>query len=471
MILLEFFLKLILSSGILFGYYWLFLRDQKFHRYNRYYLLSILLVTPVISLLKIPVHFQSSSDAATVLRSIGQLKTIDPAEHSALPPYNWWWVALYGSISLLLLFWLVKSLWYIRSLQKKYHSSPVEHIRLYQTSEPGTPFSFFESVFWHQELSLESPEGQRIFRHELYHVKQKHSADLLLAETISALLWINPFFHLVKKELKAIHEFLADEFAIRNDDSVAYASLLIQRILECRQPTLVHPFFQNHIKRRIAMITKPSTRYNYWSRLMALPLGITLIAGTILYAGAAKTQVTSQPLAPKVQDHPDPALAPVAADTIPKEAREKLARIRKELAEKKSELRKTQEKQMQEIRDKEIELRETIEDMKKNHELSEEDLLNLKKQQEQLELQRVQETQSLVNLKLQTELQEKQLADQKSAQEVELKLQRVEADVNYRVKQKVEREALLQSRKKSEQDAKKIIEIKLKKEVEEKRKD
>lgn len=478
MIILEFLLKLIISSGVLYGYYWCFLRDKKFHRYNRYYLLSILVVTPAISLLKIPVSFRSSS-ADTMLRTLDQFKTITPAsEGYSSGSSGVWWAIGYSSISLLLVLLVLKSLWYIRTLRKKYQSSTIEQIRLYQTREPGTPFSFFQSVFWQEELPLESTEGQRIFRHEWYHVKQQHSADMLLAETITALMWINPFFHLVKKELKAIHEFLADQFAIRNDNSVEYASLLIQRILNSRQPALVHPFFQNHIKRRIAMITKPTTGYSYWSRLMALPIGITLIAGTVLYAGAAKTQVVSATVTPastELKLTGEASFAPVERDTIPAKSKEKLASIRKDLEKKKLALRKSQEEQQLEIRLKETELRQTIEEMKKNHELSEEDLVTLKRQQEEMELQNrmkiEQENQSLVNLKLQAELQEKQQADQQAAQEVELKLQRVQADVNLRVKQKIEQEARMQSKQKANQDAKQVIQLKLKKEAEVKKKE
>ena len=40
MIILLYITKVFIASGILFGYYWLFLRNKKFHHYNRFYLVG-----------------------------------------------------------------------------------------------------------------------------------------------------------------------------------------------------------------------------------------------------------------------------------------------------------------------------------------------------------------------------------------------------------------------------------------------
>ncbi len=62
-------------------------------------------------------------------------------------------------------------------------------------------------------MDLNSPAGKQILRHELFHVKQKHSLDILLLEIFSILLWFNPFCHFIRQELKAIHEYSADAYA------------------------------------------------------------------------------------------------------------------------------------------------------------------------------------------------------------------------------------------------------------------
>ena len=159
-------------------------------------------------------------------------------------------------------------------------TNPVEQfdrIQFVNTSEPGTPFSFFCWLFWNKKIELQSEKGEQIFRHELFHIKQKHSWDIMYLELLTVLLWINPFFHLIKKEVKAIHEFLADQFAVKENQQWEYAELLLMQVLNTKQQ-LVNPFFHNQIKRRIAMITtskKPS--HQYLRKMMVLPVAAIVI--------------------------------------------------------------------------------------------------------------------------------------------------------------------------------------------------
>ena len=51
-IVITYILKTILISGIFLAYYWIALRDKKFHYYNRFYLLTASIMSLVIPLLK-----------------------------------------------------------------------------------------------------------------------------------------------------------------------------------------------------------------------------------------------------------------------------------------------------------------------------------------------------------------------------------------------------------------------------------
>src|SRR6516164_1236917 len=64
--LVVFFLKSVISSGILMGYYCLVLRNSKFHRYNRFYLLFTLLVSVTAPFL----HFKIYSAPQSVLTNL-----------------------------------------------------------------------------------------------------------------------------------------------------------------------------------------------------------------------------------------------------------------------------------------------------------------------------------------------------------------------------------------------------------------
>ena len=287
--------KMIACPAILFGYYWLFLRNKRFHHYNRFYLLVATCSSVVFPFIKVPVSLESQTATAQLLtKSIGVISVSrweDEFTEPAAPGLYTSWLTVadvllmfYIVIVFVLLYMLLRSLTYLYRLSIKY---PFEHIntfKFYHTTEPGTPFSFFKSIFWNSGLDVNSREGQQIFRHELFHVKQKHSADIIFLELICIFTWINPFFHLIKKEIKAIHEFLADQHAVDDNNQHAYAELLILQSLSLKKSSISNYFFQNHIKRRIAMITHKTKKYSYWSRLLVLPLGIFLFCAFALYA-------------------------------------------------------------------------------------------------------------------------------------------------------------------------------------------
>jgi beta-lactamase regulating signal transducer with metallopeptidase domain len=288
--------KMIACSGILYCYYWLFLRNKKFHHYNRFYLLGVTVLSIIIPFIKIPVILEHDNATSQIVYKSIDILSVDLwenelVENLAITTTSTWptlqncLFVLYGAGVLFLMYALMRSLLYVYRLSNKYRYEYVHTLKLYNTTEPGTPFSFLRSIFWNSQLDLNSTEGKQIFRHELFHVKQKHSADILFLECIGVFLWINPFFHLVKKEMKAIHEFLADQHAITNNDRIGYAELLVLQSIHAKRSPMSNYFFQNHIKRRIAMITQfKNKNYSYWTRLMVLPLSVLLFCAVALYA-------------------------------------------------------------------------------------------------------------------------------------------------------------------------------------------
>jgi len=275
------------ASGILYGYYHFVLRNKKFHHYNRFYLLLAVIVSLFIPFLNIPVYFSESSPAPAVLHSWNLMITgssiADADIQQVVHPRNNWFTwqnvssCFYIFISLLILLRIIFSLNRIRLIIRKNTAEKLDDIHFINTNEPGTPFSFFNWLFWNRNIELRSEKGEQVFRHELFHIQQKHSWDVIFMQLVTMIFWINPFFHLIKKELKAIHEFLADEFAITENQKWQYAEFLLMQALNT-QNHLIHPFFNTQIKRRIAMITtskKPS--YQYTRKIMVLPIAAIVL--------------------------------------------------------------------------------------------------------------------------------------------------------------------------------------------------
>jgi N-acetylmuramoyl-L-alanine amidase len=280
-------IKTVLISGLLFGYYAIFLRNRFFHGFNRFFLLAV----PVISFLlpafrlDMPSFWgQTGTGSPVHLLGVGRGKLEEAvtvyAGHQApsvFPP-GLFLCIFSGFISLFLFFRLFKT---IRHLQKLRTGKPflqLPEARICFVTEKGTPFSFFKTIFWCDKVGIDSHPGRQMLRHELFHVKENHSLDILLLEILSIIQWFNPFMHLIRRELKAIHEYGADAYAISVSDIYEYASLLL---LNVSGPSLsiTHPFFKNQIKRRISMITKMKKQKNsLLGRMMTLPVIAILIA-------------------------------------------------------------------------------------------------------------------------------------------------------------------------------------------------
>jgi N-acetylmuramoyl-L-alanine amidase len=282
--------KVILASALLFGYYRLFLKDRMFHQYNRYYLLVATLGSLILPLIHLPVP-----DA---LPLIGKAPVLGPALN-AIVPGDWkeptgggaaaaggpaWWNAgmlttgIYAAVILLLLGAYIRQLGHIRRLPGKYPRERLGRIDFFMTREPGTPFSFLNQLFWNEEIDIDSARGRQIFLHERYHIYQRHTLDLLWLKAVLVLFWVNPFFYLIYREIRTIHEFLADRYAVADGDRYDYAELLVWHSVYDGRLSILHPFFQSSIKRRITMLTQlHSTRPGYWSRMMVLPLTFLLL--------------------------------------------------------------------------------------------------------------------------------------------------------------------------------------------------
>jgi N-acetylmuramoyl-L-alanine amidase len=148
---------------------------------------------------------------------------------------------------------------------------------IFFVSGNGTPFSFFKNIYWGEEMDIDSVASRQILRHEIFHVINHHTLDILFLEFMSILCWFNPFYHLTGRELRATHEYAADAYAASGADRFEYANLLLRKG-SGSSVFIAHPFFKNQIKRRIHMITKiRKNKKMLAGRLMSLPLLLVLI--------------------------------------------------------------------------------------------------------------------------------------------------------------------------------------------------
>jgi len=306
-------LQVTVCSGVLYGYYLLALRNEVFHHWNRYYLLATVGLSLLLPAIRIPVRQKAAvTDQVPAARMLEVVATGDAyvealGRSEALQLSTGHWLLLgYAVVSLVVLIVLLQALWRIRRILRRHPQVELEGCRLVVTRERGTPFSFLRYVFWHADVPLSTEAGQRMLKHELVHVRERHTYDKLLLGAALVPCWGNPFLWLIRREMAMIHEFIADRRSVVGPDGSALAAMLLEASFPGRSHLLTLPFFHSPLKRRLKMILKTrNTRTSYITRILALPL-LALVAAAFTLRPAA--------VPPSLPRHPDAPAFTVVID-------------------------------------------------------------------------------------------------------------------------------------------------------------
>jgi len=145
----------------------------------------------------------------------------------------------------------------------------------------------------------------QILTHEKAHIALRHSWDILFVDMITALQWFNPAIWMLKADLRALHEFEADDAVLRSGANIKeYQYLLIRKAVSKSGYSVANSFNHSTLKARITMmLNKKSSRMSAWKALYVIPLvGISL-------AATAETKVDYQ-----YEDQQSVAVADTPAD-------------------------------------------------------------------------------------------------------------------------------------------------------------
>jgi hypothetical protein len=282
-------LKVVICSGVLFIYYHLALRNKLFHQWNRFYLLAavaVSLLAPVVQISIVQYNAEQPNKAIQMLQVFqsadGYMDEIIIQGHRSLSAEQWIVIA-YAVISLILFVALLTALIKVYSIIHSHTVTWIQNIKFINARAKGTPFSFFRYIFWNEKIDLQTETGQQIFQHELVHVREKHTLDKLFLQMTLVFFWCNPFFWLIRRELKLIHEFIADKKAVGEHGTAALAAMILSASYPAQFNSITNQFFQTSIKRRLAMLAKiGNTKVNYIARILALPIiTVTVLAFTL----------------------------------------------------------------------------------------------------------------------------------------------------------------------------------------------
>ena len=291
------------TVAVLWGVYRLLFRNSNRLLFNRFLLLTSMLLAlamPLLGLLsgtELPQMatlkqnmFSGMMLSEVIVTPDGQpvLPEVTVTTNATPSRFSLWQVVggIYligvGVMTLLFLFKLGKLVaLIIRSPKRKMSGCTA----VFTGREQGS-FSFFRYAFFPNENV--DPD---IMRHEMSHISHHHSWDILFAEVMMILQWFNPFIYLYKKELQSLHEYQADRDVVATGvDKKNYMMLILQQCTAVDFSGMSNNFSLILTKKRIKMITRNEKAKGLWWRLLAtLPvLAILMIANTKVTAQEQK---------------------------------------------------------------------------------------------------------------------------------------------------------------------------------------
>lgn len=298
-------LKSGISLALLYAVYWFLLRKETFFRLNRLYLVSAALFSAIFPILSF--SWFVSGDSQTTYLVVLDAVTINAArvEHtlsqnmSAFQYVVLIWFAGVAVFTLRFLFQLLQLFWMVF----KYGIITWDGLRIVFVDGNYAPFSFFNLIFLQRD-ALNHDNVQKIISHEQVHIRQKHTIDLMLIELMTILQWFNPVIWLYRMSIKSVHEYLADEGALRSGfHPVDYQQALIGQTMGFRVNDLTNNFNHSLLTKRFIMMTKnKSKRLAKLKVLLAAPVALMLIlAFTLSPAVQTLSQVETNPQQPVVE--------------------------------------------------------------------------------------------------------------------------------------------------------------------------
>jgi TonB family protein len=285
---LDYFLKANLYGLLFAGCYWLLLRRHTFFGLNRAYLILSVLLSLTLPLVSLP-----AETVETLPVPVGVI-ALPIATAMATPPVetgpDWELVGTwaYGIVALGLLARLLiragSLLWLIQRSPRQAGEGYV----LVQVNDPKTPtFSFFHYIV----LNPADISNDLILKHELIHVRQMHSVDVIGLAVLRTLFWACPALWLLDRLLRQVHEFIADQ---HTDQPTHYARFLVEYSFGLQPSPLTNGFFNpSLLKQRIQMLHRSSTtRWALTKYTLIIPVAFALLAMTT--AREQFTNVVSQ---------------------------------------------------------------------------------------------------------------------------------------------------------------------------------
>ncbi len=277
---------------LIFGY-WLFLRNEQQYAKMRFYLIGATFLALTIPLLKLPKLFLGEPEGAMNAIPLNAITTdataLVPAADMSFWIYDWL-IGTYMAISTFFLLKFISNVLYLVYLDRKSSHVKISNLNIRRVSNVKGSFTFFNWIFLSDEIIKNQQDYEAILNHEKGHVALGHTYDLVFFELFKVCFWWLPTAWFINKEIKKIHEYQADAYALKSYHVDQYTAILIRSALKSNGLTLTSSFYDGLILKRLLAMKQRAKNVSPWKVGVLASLCVTLF---VVFACSEDRQQTT----------------------------------------------------------------------------------------------------------------------------------------------------------------------------------
>jgi len=184
--MILYFIQVVAFQLLFLVSYDLILKKETFFNWNRVYLIFSSLISFVLPFIKLE-SFQNAVPQEYIILLPEIVLTPEITVEAIAPSWNWYLI-IGIVVSSLLFIYKVSQLVRLKLKGIIVHKG---NFKIVKISNSTVAFSIFNYVFLGEDI--EETKREDILSHELVHIREKHSIDLLYFELLRILFWFNPF--------------------------------------------------------------------------------------------------------------------------------------------------------------------------------------------------------------------------------------------------------------------------------------
>lgn len=254
--------KVAVCLAVLYLFFRVLMGGVRLHALNRCLVLLSMLLSAVLPLVVITVHLDWNS-AMPLVAQVRQAAVAAEAGGAAFPWRELLCALYWGgfvAVTVSILMSVLSLLRLIRRCEKVRQDDGTTVVLLDRSI---VPMSWMKYVIVSRE-DYASASSSFILAHEKAHIRLAHSLDLMLADIFTAFQWFNPAAWMMRDDLRAIHEYQADERVLNSGiDVKQYQLILVKKAFALHGRSVANCFNHGKLKKRITIMTlkKSSARY------------------------------------------------------------------------------------------------------------------------------------------------------------------------------------------------------------------